>query len=124
MDPGVILFMVVLLIVFLGMNTLARRSQQKREQSHEQMLKDRLEPGVWVQTYSGFYGRYIDTDGGVVIIETPSGEETYWAAKAIRAVEDPPFEVESETESESFTESDLDIGEQQDADRFDDKSDD
>ncbi len=93
MGIEIILFMVILLLVFFVMNTFAKRSQQKRQDAQKQMLEEQLVPGAWVQTYSGFFGRYVDQDGDVIILETPSGEETYWVIRAIRSVEEPPFEA-------------------------------
>ena len=63
-------------------------------------MSELMVPGAWVQTYSGFFGRFVDTDGDVIILETPSGEETYWLRAAIRAVTDPPFETLGESEDD------------------------
>ena len=66
----------------------------------EKTMSELMVPGAWVQTYSGFFGRFVDTDGDVIILETPSGEETYWLRAAIRAVTDPPFETLGESEDD------------------------
>lgn len=90
--------MIIMLVALLGglllMNVFAKRSQAKRTAERETMLKESLVPGAWVQTFSGFFGRFVDTDGDVVILETPSGEETYWLKAAVKGVIDPPFEPE------------------------------
>ncbi len=84
--------MVVLIGGMFVMNHFAKKSAKKRQDEQEKTLREQLVPGAWVQTYSGFFGRFVDLDGDVVILETPAGEETYWVRAAIRAVTDPPFE--------------------------------
>lgn len=42
---------------------------------------------------SGFWGRFVDQDGEIVILETPGGHETYWDQRAILDVaEELPFQ--------------------------------
>ena len=48
-------------------------------------------PGAWVMTTSGFYGRYVETDGDVIVLETSDGTETLWTSRAIVSVGNPPF---------------------------------
>ena len=55
----------------------------------------------------GLFDLYVETQliptlqrGDVIILETPSGEETYWLRAAIRAVTDPPFETLGESEDD------------------------
>lgn len=93
MGLELLLFMGILVLGMFVMNNFAKKSQQKRQTEQENTLREQMVPGAWVQTYSGFFGRFVDVDGDVVILETPSGEETYWLRAAIRAVTDPPFEV-------------------------------
>ncbi len=86
-----------MLVILIGglflMSTFSRKSQKKRQDERERMMNEDLHPGVWVQTFSGFFGRFVDTDGDVVILETPSGEETYWLKAAVKGVGEPPFEA-------------------------------
>ena len=109
MDPTMIIMLVLLLGGLLLMNTFAKRSQAKRTAEREATV-NALKPGAWVQTFSGFFGRMVDIDGDVIILETPSGEETYWLKGAVKGAIEPPFEIqESEREdSEEITASDLD----------------
>ena len=96
----ILLFMAVLVGGMFVMNSFAKKSQKKRQDEAEKTMAELMVPGAWVQTYSGFFGRFIDTDGDVIILETPSGEETYWLRAAIRAVTDPPFETLGESEDD------------------------
>ena len=89
----------LMVVAFLVLTSFSKKSAQKRQAEHERMLNEQMVPGVWVHTSAGFFGRYIDTDGNVVILETPSGEETYWDKRVVRSVGDLPFEHEEELES-------------------------
>ncbi len=106
--------MIIMLVLLLGglllMNMFAKKSQAKRTAAREEMMSTSMKPGVWVQTFSGFFGRLVDVDGDVIILETPSGEETYWLKAAIKGVIDPPFEVPEDEldEADAITDSDLD----------------
>ena len=58
-------------------------------------------PGAWVRLRSGFWGRFVDQDGEIVILETPGGHETYWDQRAILDVaEELPFQ---NTDAEKMT---------------------
>lgn len=93
MGIELLLFMGVLVVGMFVMNSFAKKSAKKRQDEQERTMREQMVPGAWVQTFSGFFGRFVDFDGDVVILETPSGEETYWIKAAIRAVNDPPFEA-------------------------------
>mgnify|MGYP002735347820 CR=1 FL=1 len=107
MGVEVLIMLVILVGGLFLMNSLSRRSQKKRLDEREEMFNNQLVPGVWVQTLSGFFGRFVDIDGDVVILETPSGEETYWVKAAVRGVMDPPFEALSDSSSDDAS----DVGE-------------
>ncbi len=51
---------------------------------------------AWVMTTSGFYGRYVETDGDVIVLETSDGTETLWTSRAIVSVGNPPFAPDTE----------------------------
>ena len=68
-------------------------------------------PGAWVMTTSGFYGRYVETDGDVIVLETSDGTETLWTSRAIVSVGNPPFApdaVDTNTEDASADKADND----------------
>lgn len=88
-----IVLLAILLVFMFGMNWFGKRSQQKLQAEHEKMMSEQLVPGAWVYTAVGFYGRFVDLDGDVLILETPGGEETYWNKAVLRSVGEPPFEV-------------------------------
>lgn len=89
----------VMIIVFIAMNIWTKKSTKKRKDEHERMLNDQLVPGAWVHTRVGFFGRFVEIDGDVVILETPGGDETYWDKRMIASVGDLPFAAEEEIEA-------------------------
>lgn len=94
----------IILAVGLGlMMWFSSRGRAKQEQMLEQTI-NALEPGTWVRTTTGFYGIFSDIDGDVVILETPSGEETYWAKRSIFQIGDPPFASTDTDDDESVPE--------------------
>lgn len=84
-------FLVVMIVFMFLLNSWGKRKAREMREKTERELAEKLAPGVWVRTSVGFYGRFVDRDGDVVILETPGGEETYWDRQAIRSVADPPF---------------------------------
>ena len=104
--------MILLMVVMFGglflMSQFSRRQAKKRADERAARLAQELVPGAWVQTYSGFFGRYVDQDGDVVILETPGGEETYWLEKAVSTVGEPPFEVLDDIAFQEDVEFDID----------------
>lgn len=52
-------------------------------------------------TQSGFYGKFVELDGEVVVLENEDGVESYWSQTAIAMLKNPPF---TETTEENITE--------------------
>lgn len=84
-NPMLIVILIVVFMLFLGMRKNVKIQQQMQEQlnEHQRRLREEVEPGTWVVTSSGFYGRFVDLDGTTVILEAPHGGETYWDVAAI-----------------------------------------
>lgn len=97
-----------LLVVMMIMSSRGRKKMMEQQAERERMLSESLVPGAWVKTGVGLWGRYVDTDGDIVILETADGTEMYWERSMIREVGEPPFapdldavdEVESPDEEE------------------------
>ena len=94
MDIGFLVIMGVMLVAMMLLSSRSRKKMQAQQQERERKMAEDLVPGVWVKTAFGFWGRYVDQDGDIVILETPDGTETYWERQAIRDVGEPPFAVE------------------------------
>ncbi len=95
------MLLVIMVFLLFFMNWWGKRSQQKQMEEHEKRMSEALKPGVWVYTKVGFYGRFVDIDGDVLILETPDGTETYWNKVVLESVSEPPFEIIEPTEDVS-----------------------
>lgn len=98
-----LLVMLLLLVFMMWSGNRSRKKMQQQQEDQRQRLADGMVAGAWMKTTSGFWGRFVDRDGDVVILETPNGTETYWDIAAIRDLGEPPFasdEPEPVTEEE------------------------
>lgn len=80
--------------MFVLMLFVLSRSGKKRVAQMEQQreaLRKQLEPGVWVRTTAGFYGKVVEVTGEVVTLENLTGDETLWDVRAIAEVREPSF---------------------------------
>lgn len=94
-----ILMLIFLLVMAVPM-FLMSRSQRKRVQQHQELVKS-LSVGDEVRTHSGFYGMIVEEDGDTVILETEDGSQLKWNRNAIAErvesfAEEPVASVESE----------------------------
>lgn len=88
MGSGVLLAVIG---AFLLMMIFSSRNAKKKQTEQRNKLANDMVPGAWVMTTSGFYGRYVETDGDVIVLETSDGTETLWTSRAIVSVGNPPF---------------------------------
>lgn len=88
MGSGVLLAVIG---AFLLMMIFSSRNAKKKQLEQRDKLANDMVPGAWVMTTSGFYGRYVETDGDVIVLETSDGTETLWTSRAIVSVGNPPF---------------------------------
>lgn len=75
-------------MIFMYFST---RNAKKNQARLEQERQKAFTPGTWVMTSAGFYGRFVDLDGEVVILENLDGVESLWARQSIRGAVEPPF---------------------------------
>ena len=88
MGSGLLLAVIA---AFLVMMVFSSRNAKKKQAEQRDKLANDMVPGAWVMTTSGFYGRYVETDGDVIVLETSDGTETLWTSRAIVSVGNPPF---------------------------------
>ena len=93
MGSGVLLAVIG---AFLLMMIFSSRNAKKKQAEQRDKLANDMVPGAWVMTTSGFYGRYVETDGDVIVLETSDGTETLWTSRAIVSVGNPPFAPDAE----------------------------
>ena len=96
MNNYMLLIMAAFLIVFMMWSSRSRKQQmQKMEQEKRDQLAA-VTPGEWVRTRVGFWGRFVDLDGDIVVLETTDGHEMYWEREMIAEIggQPPLAEVE------------------------------
>ena len=96
MGSGVLLAVIG---AFLLMMIFSSRNAKKKQAEQRDKLANDMVPGAWVMTTSGFYGRYVETDGDVIVLETSDGTETLWTSRAIVSVGNPPFAPDAEDDN-------------------------
>lgn len=90
MNNYMLLIMAAFLIVFMMWSSRSRRQQmQKLEQEKRDQLAA-VTPGEWVRTRVGFWGRFVDLDGDIVVLETTDGHEMYWERELIAEIGGQP----------------------------------
>lgn len=66
----------ILIGVFVIFILFYIKISKKKQQEQMKTLEEALVPGAWVQTIGGFCGKLVEIDGDVVILQTPTGEES------------------------------------------------
>ena len=90
MNNYFLLIMAAFLIVFMMWSSRSRRQQmQKLEQEKRDQLAA-VTPGEWVRTRVGFWGRFVDLDGDIIVLETTDGHEMYWEREMIAEIGGQP----------------------------------
>ena len=90
MNNYMLLIMAAFLIVFMMWSSRSRRQQmQKLEQEKRDQLAA-VKPGEWVRTRVGFWGRFVDLDGDIIVLETTDGHEMYWEREMIAEIGGQP----------------------------------
>ena len=90
MNNYMLLIMAAFLIVIMMWSSRSRRQQmQKLEQEKRDQLAA-VTPGEWVRTRVGFWGRFVDLDGDIVVLETSNGHERYWEREFIAEIGGQP----------------------------------
>ena len=78
MNNYTLMGLLVVMIAFMWWSSRSRKKQmEKMEQDKREQLAA-VTPGEWVRTRVGFWGRFVDLDGDIVVLETTDGHEMYW----------------------------------------------
>lgn len=84
--------LLVLVVVFGGFMFLMSRANKKMATKVAEQREQALEVGNVVVTASGMIGTIVDIDGGVVTLESVSGDETQWLGSSVSSIIEPPYE--------------------------------
>lgn len=90
------LLLIAMLVLAVGVMWYSGRSRKQQMAKMEKEKREQLRtvtPGAWVHTRVGFWGRFVDLDGDIVVLETTDGHETYWDRQMIGEIGgEPPLE--------------------------------
>ena len=116
MNNYTLMGLLVVMIAFMWWSSRSRKKQmEKMEQDKREQLAA-VTPGEWVRTRVGFWGRFVDLDGDIVVLETTDGHEMYWEREMIAEIGgQPPLasteddEATDGTKTEEISDEDEDI---------------
>ena len=90
MNNYALMGLLVVMIAFMWWSSRSRKKQmEKMEQDKREQLAT-VTPGEWVRTRVGFWGRFVDLDGDIVVLETTDGHEMYWEREMIAEIGGQP----------------------------------
>ena len=90
MNNYTLMGLLVVMIAFMWWSSHSRKKQmEKMEQDKREQLAA-VTPGEWVRTRVGFWGRFVDLDGDIVVLETTDGHEMYWEREMIAEIGGQP----------------------------------
>lgn len=90
MNNYTLMCLLVVMIAFMWWSSRSRKKQmEKMEQDKREQLAA-VTPGEWVRTRVGFWGRFVDLDGDIVVLETTDGHEMYWEREMIAEIGGQP----------------------------------
>ena len=90
MNNYTLMGLLVVMIAFMWWSSRSRKKQmEKMEQDKREQLAA-VTPGEWVRTRVGFWGRFVDLDGDIVVIETTDCHEMYWEREMIAEIGGQP----------------------------------
>ena len=101
MNNYLLLIMAAFLIVFMMWSSRSRRQQMQRMEQEKRDQLAAVKPGEWVRTRVGFWGRFVDLDGDIVVLETTDGHEMYWEREMIAEIGAvPPLAENADNETQ------------------------
>lgn len=90
MNNYTLMGLLVVMIAFMWWSSRSRKKQmEKMEQDKREQLAA-VTPGEWVRTRVGFWGRFVDLDGDIVVLETTDDHEMYWEREMIAEIGGQP----------------------------------
>ena len=90
MNNYALMGLLVVMIAFMWWSSRSRKKQmEKMEQDKREQLAA-VTPGEWVRTRVGFWGRFVDLDGDIVVLETTDGHEMYWEREMLAEIGGQP----------------------------------
>ena len=93
MNNYFLVLLIGLMVVFMWWSSRSRKKQMAQMEQEKRDQLAAVKPGEWVRTRVGFWGRFVDLDGDIVVLETTDGHEMYWDRQMIGEIGgEPPLE--------------------------------
>ena len=90
MNNLTMLDMIAVAILFMVWTSSSRKKQMAKMEQEKRDQLAAVKPGEWVRTRVGFWGRFVDLDGDIIVLETTDGHEMYWEREMIAEIGGQP----------------------------------
>ena len=126
MNNYTLVILIVAMVAFMWWSSTSRKKQMAKMEQEKRDQLAAVTPGEWVRTRVGFWGRFVDLDGDIVVLETTDGHEMYWEREFIAEIGgQPPLadadQADADTDEAETVEEDASVLglDQEDAHSFD-----
>ena len=126
MNNYTLVILIVAMVAFMWWSSTSRKKQMAKMEQEKRDQLAAVKPGEWVRTRVGFWGRFVDLDGDIIVLETTDGHEMYWEREMIAEIGgQPPLadaeQAEADTDEVETVEEDASVLglDQEDAQSFD-----
>ena len=90
MNNYALMGLLVVMIAFMWWSSRSRKKQMEKMEEEKREQLAAVTPVKWVRTRVGFWGRFVDLDGDIVVLETTDGHEMYWEREMIAEIGGQP----------------------------------
>ena len=90
MNNYTLVILIVVMVAFMWWNSPSRKKQMAKMEQEKRDQLAAVKPGEWVRTRVGFWGRFVDLDGDIIVLETTDGHEMYWEREMIAEIGGQP----------------------------------
>ena len=101
MNNYFLVLLIGLMVVFMWWSSRSRKKQMAQMEQEKRDQLAAVKPGEWVRTRVGFWGRFVDLDGDIVVLETTDGHEMYCEREMIAEIGAvPPLAENADNETQ------------------------
>ena len=90
MNNVTLVILIVAMVAFMWWSSTSRKKQMAKMEQEKRDQLAAVKSGEWVRTRVGFWGRFVDLDGDIVVLETTDGHEMYWEREMIAEIGGQP----------------------------------
>ena len=90
MNNYTLVILIVVMVAFMWWSSTSRKKQMAKMEQEKRDQLAAVKPGEWVRTRVGFWGRFVELDGDIIVLETTDGHEMYWEREMIAEIGGQP----------------------------------